>query len=141
MPSRRRSREKALQILYLRDIRGQSVEEATADYYGSLASEEATPSEERDLFAEELVSGVALKKDHIDRLIEECSTNWRLDRMAVVDRNLIRLAAYDMAYANTPPPVAIKEALQLAERYCDPESVPFVNGLLDALSKLARGAR
>ncbi len=138
MASRRRSREKALQILYLKDVRNQSVEDALEAYYGSLASEDAEPAGERDLFADELVSGVNLKGREIDGLIEECSRNWRLGRMAVVDRNLIRLAAYDMAYLRTPPPVAIKEALQIAERYCDPQSIPFVNGLLDAISKRVR---
>jgi transcription antitermination protein NusB len=135
MASRHRSRERALQILYLKDMREYSVKEATESYYSSLASEEAAPTEEEDLFAVELVSGVDLKIEEIDSRIEECSTNWRLARMAAVDRNLLRLALYDMAYVGTHRAVAIKEALQLAERFSDPKSVPFINGVLDALSK------
>jgi len=135
MASRHRSRERALQILYLKDMRDYSVEEATASYYSSPASEEAAPIGEEDLFAAELVGGVDLNIEEIDRRIEECSTNWRLDRMAAVDRNLIRLAVYDMAYMGTHPAVAIKEALQLAERFSDPKSVPFINGVLDGVSK------
>lgn len=125
----------ALQILYLKDMRGQSVEEATEAYYGSLASEEAVPEKEQDLFAAELVSGVELRLEEIDKHIEECSKNWRMERMAAVDRNVLRLAVYDMAYIGTHRAVAIKEALQLAEQYSDPKSVPFINGVLDGLSK------
>ena len=135
MSSRHRSREKALQILYLRDMRKQPVEEAIEAFYSSLATEDDETPPERDLFTEELVSGIALKTEEVDKQIEAHSKNWRLTRMSAVDRNILRLAVYEMSFAGTPAPISIDEALLLAERFSGDASIPFINGVLDAVKR------
>jgi transcription antitermination protein NusB len=134
MPSRQRSRQHALQMLYLADMRGQEGDDAARAFYGSLASEEAEPTA-RDAFADELVRGTLTNRTQIDQAIARHSANWRLDRMAVVDRNLLRLAAYELRYMATPAAVAIDEALELASKFCSPESIGFLNGVLDAIRR------
>ena len=135
MPSRQRSRQYALQMLYLLDMREQPVDEAISSFYASLASEDAEPTDDRDPFAEELVRGTLNNRVSIDQAIAKHSAHWRLDRMAVVDRNLLRLATYEMAHHKTPAAVVIDEALELASKFCAPESVSFLNGVLDAIRK------
>ena len=140
MPSRQRSRQHALQMLYLLDMREQPVEEAIRSFYASLASEEAEPIEAGDSFAEELVHGTLANKVSIDQAIAKHSQHWRLDRMAVVDRNLLRLATYEMAHRKTPAAVVIDQALELASKFSAPESVSFLNGVLDAIRKSSEPA-
>jgi transcription antitermination protein NusB len=135
MPSRQRSRQYALQMLYLLDMREQPVEEAIASFYASLASEEAEPTDDKDPFAEQLVRGTLEQRNKLDQAIAKNSQHWRLDRMAVVDRNLLRLAAYELTYSKTPAAVVIDQALELAGKFCAPESVSFLNGVLDAIRK------
>ena len=135
MASRRRSRQHALQILYQWDMRKEPVEEAIAAFYTSLYNEESAERPERDEFTESLASGTASKAAEIDELISKHSEHWRLERMPAVDRNILRLAVYEMLYGGTPPAVAIDEALELARRFAGDESVSFVNGVLDALRK------
>jgi N utilization substance protein B len=137
MSSRRRSREHALQILYQWDMRKQPVEESIEAFYGSLYSEEnAAP--ERDEFLEQLVRGTVEKAEEIDALISSHAEHWRLERMPAVDRNLLRLAIYEMRNTETPAPVVIDEALELARRFSTEESVQFVNGVLDAIHREGR---
>lgn len=135
MPSRHRSRERALQILYQWDVQRQPAEEAINGYFGSLDAEEGQEKPERDRFTEELVRGVAQHADHLDHQISQHSEHWRLERMSVVDRNILRLAVYEMIHAGTPAPVAIDEALRLAQRFSGEEAGAFVNGVLDAVRK------
>jgi N utilization substance protein B len=135
MPSRHRSRERALQILYLWDMRKQPVEEAIEAFYGSLATDDGEAPPARDPFSEELVSGVVLKAEEVDAQIQAHSEHWRIDRMAAVDRSILRLAIYEMSFAGTPPPIAIDEALLLAQRFSGDASVAFVNGVLDAVKR------
>ena len=139
MPSRYKSRQTALQMLYLRDMRGEALPELFSSYYGSLASEDAEPVPERDPFAEELVEGATQKQEEIDRLIEQHSQNWRIGRMATVDRNILRLAAYELIALQTPGPVVIDQAIELATRFSAPESFGFLNGVLDAITRAVRG--
>jgi transcription antitermination protein NusB len=129
-------------MLYLLDMREQPVEEAIGSFYASLASEDAEPlsDADRDPFAEELVRGTLANRVSIDQAIAKHSQHWRLDRMAVVDRNLLRLAAYEMAHLKTPAPVVIDQALELASKFCAPESVSFLNGVLDAIRKSSEAA-
>lgn len=143
MPSRQRSRQRALQILYLLDMREQPVEEAIRSFYASLASEEAEPlaESEHDDFAESLVRGTLDHRTSLDQSIAAHSEHWRLDRMAVVDRNLLRLAAYEMAHSKTPPAVVIDQSLELAAKFSAPESVSFLNGVLDAIRRSAEAAK
>ncbi len=129
MPSRRKSREQALQILFQLDASPQPVEEAIAAFYASLS--DAAP----DQFTEELVRGVTANRDALDALIRKHSQHWRLERMPVVDRNLLRLALYEMTVLKGAPAVVIDEALEIAKRFSGEESVAFINGVLDAVRK------
>ena len=135
MASRHRSRERALQILYQWDMRKQPVEDSIAAFYGSLATEEGEEPPDQDEFTEVLVKGAANKAAAIDRRILEHSEHWRLDRMSTVDRNILRLAIYEMTELSTPPVVVIDEALELARRFSGEESVAFINGVLDAVHR------
>ena len=135
MAARHRSREHALQILFQWDMRKQPVEESIAAFYGSLYSEESAARPERDEFLEQLVRGTVEKAGEIDALISGHAEHWRIERMPAVDRNILRLAIYELRHTDTPPAVAIDEALELARRFSTEESVQFVNGVLDEVNK------
>jgi N utilization substance protein B len=135
MPTRRRSRQRALQILFLWDMRRQPVEDATAAYFDNLYSEESRIRPERDAFLDQLVRGTVEHIEEVDRRITQHAEHWRLERMPTVDRNILRLAVFEMMYSDTPAAVAIDEALELARRYSNEESVLFVNGVLDAVHR------
>jgi N utilization substance protein B len=134
MPSRRRSRQRALQILFLWDARKQPVEDALNAYYDALYSEERL---ERDEFVNKLVRGTVEHLADVDERIAKHAEHWRMERMPAVDRNILRLAVYEMQHAGTPAAVAIDEALELARKYSNEESVQFVNGVLDAIHREA----
>ena len=134
MPSRYRSRQTALQILYLCDQRQLPADQAIASYYDSLSSEEAEPVNERDPFAEDLASGVLSDQGAIDALIAQFAENWRMERMAVVDRNILRLAVHEMRNLATPAAVVIDQALDLAEKFSGDNATGFINGVLDAVN-------
>ena len=144
MPARRKSRQRALQVLFLWDLRKVHIEEALQIFYSSLycaEMEEDTGEDnvlpiEPDPFLESLARGTAAHSAELDALIEERAENWRLERMPNVDRNILRMAIYEMKMLDTPPAVVIDEALELARRYSDVDAVPFVNGVLDAVRKL-----
>ena len=90
---------------------------------------------ERDEFLEQLVRGTVEKAGEIDALISGHAEHWRIERMPAVDRNILRLAIYELRNTETPPAVTIDEALELARRFSTEESVQFVNGVLDAVNK------
>ncbi|HEY2744735.1 MAG TPA: transcription antitermination factor NusB [Polyangia bacterium] len=138
MGTRRRAREFALQILYQLDVQALSDDQAIAMYWKNFAaSAEAEGASVADLgeiqpFAERLVRGVREHLGELDAQIQGASKNWRLERMARVDRNLIRLGLYELKYADdVPAKVAINEAIEIAKRYGTHESSAFVNGILD----------
>jgi transcription antitermination protein NusB len=133
MPSRFRGRQRALQILYLWDVRKIPVEEAINTYFSPLAVEEDEEVPERDDFSLDLAHGTTGNQKDIDERIARHSEHWRLERMAVVDRNILRLATFEMAFLKTPPPVVIDQALELARRFSSDESVAFLNGVLDSI--------
>ena len=108
------------------------MDEAIAAYYDSLYSEESETPLARDVFVEELVKGVVEHVEDIDARITRHAEHWRLERMPAVDRNVLRLAVWEMLGPKTPPAVAIDEALELVRKYSGDESVHFVNGVLDA---------
>ena len=136
MPARHRSRQHALQVLFSWDLRKQPVDEALEAFYKSLASEEEDPQREQpDEFMEALVRGSAEQAVVIDERIAAKSDNWRLDRMPAVDRNILRLAVFEMTNVGTPAPVVIDEALELARKFSTDESVAFINGVLDAVRR------
>lgn len=139
MPSRHRSRQRALQILFQLDMRKQPAETAINAYYETLYSEENETRPEPDLFMETLVKGTLARAEAIDTRIARHSEHWRVERMPAVDRNILRLAIYEMTEVKTPAAVAINEALELARRFSGDESVPFINGVLDAIRRQEPG--
>ncbi len=137
MPSRRRSRERALQILFSWDARHQPVDEAIDAYFQTLYSEEQP---ERDGFAAELVRGAVRNASAIDIRIAKHAEHWRMERMPAVDRNILRLAVFEMTSEKTPAAVVIDEAIELARKFSSEESAQFVNGVLDAIHREASAA-
>jgi N utilization substance protein B len=136
MPARHRSRQRALQVLFLRDQRKQDIGDAISSFYETLGSEEENPQRTPpDEFMENLVRGAAAGSGAIDQRITANSANWRIERMPAVDRNILRLAVYEMNELKTPPAVVIDEALELARQFSGEESVAFINGVLDAVRR------
>ncbi|MDP6468398.1 MAG: transcription antitermination factor NusB [Pirellulaceae bacterium] len=127
MSRRSRAREVVLQILYEDDLNPDR-NMAVADEFlrGRLNHDE-----ELVVFAVELLAGVRRNRGELNALLEERAQNWSLARMAVTDRNVMRLAAYEMLYTDTPDRVVINEAIELARRYGSKQSSQFVNGVLD----------
>tara|TARA_B100002003_G_scaffold243442_1_gene267902 strand:+ start:8668 stop:9129 length:462 start_codon:yes stop_codon:yes gene_type:complete len=136
---RHRGRVAALQLLYQREVGGAvgtELDEAVDRYWVEHPAPEA-----RQLFATGLLQGAIEARDRIDPLIESAADNWRLSRMAVVDRTILRLAVYELLAAVTPPAVVIDEALELAKTFSGDQSARFVNGVLDAVKRtLEEGA-
>jgi N utilization substance protein B len=136
MRKRTKAREAALKILYAIDITREGPEKCIENYWSGADEPEA----EVRSYAETLVRGTAANRSAIDAVITECATNWELDRMAVIDRNIIRVAAYELIYEKEmPPKVAINEAIDLAKKYGDKDSGKFVNGVLDKINKVKGG--
>ena len=135
MPSRRRSRQQALQVLFLWDMSKQSVPDSLRAYFETLVAEEGRPKPPVDPFLLELVNGAVENLTEIDRRISVHAEHWRIERMPAVDRNILRLAVFEMLRSPTPAPVVIDEALELARRFSNEESVQFVNGVLDAVHR------
>ena len=125
-----------MQVLFLVDLRRQPVSEAISSFYGTLASEEEPVKDSpADEFMETLVRGTKENVDEIDSWISKKSENWRLERMPAVDRNILRMALFEMSKTDTPPAVVIDEALELARQFSGDESVAFINGVLDAVRR------
>lgn len=141
MPSRHLSRRRALQLLYECDLRKVGPEDALRDYFQTLYTEENEDMPAQDQFMEELVYGVIRDQEVLDALITRRSENWKLERMPMVDRNVLRLAAFEMLRTQTPPAVVIDQAIELARRFSGEESARFVNGVLDALRKGEESAK
>lgn len=141
MASRRRAREFALQALYQSDLREVSVATALNDLWSGLMDGDGlddgrAPESEEVEFAQRLCVGVDEQRDEIDRLIEESSTNWRMPRMPVVDRNILRLAAYELrSCTDIPATVSINEAIELAKKFGSADSRAFVNGIVDRIAR------
>jgi N utilization substance protein B len=135
MPSRHRSRQRALQILFQLDMSQQPVEAAIEAYFNSLCSEESEIQPMPDPFMEQLIRGTREHAAEIDARIGRHSEHWRVERMPAVDRNILRLAIYEMTSGVSPAAVVINEALELARRFSGEESVAFVNGVLDAIRR------
>lgn len=131
MSTRRKSRELALQSLYQTELNGQALV-AAFDLLCShfKVNRKAVP------YARELIAGVADRLDEIDALIQKHAEHWRLGRMSVVDRNILRLATLELAFReDVPASVVINEALEIAKRFSTDEAAPFINGILDAIRK------
>ena len=129
MLERSRARRQALQILYQRDITGESVNRILVA--GSYSVEDGEPDE----YCRALVSGVEDRLPTIDSTIGEVSENWAVSRMPLVDRNILRLATYEICYCgDIPPSVSINEAVELAKTYGGEDSSKFVNGVLGKIA-------
>jgi N utilization substance protein B len=140
MGNRRKGRELALQILFQLDMQDRiSDEQALGLFWQNFArgaEDEAHDGEEHDGddrdFANQLVRGVRKHLTELDAALSKASRNWRIERMARVDRNLLRLALFELIHASdVPPKVAINEAIEIAKRFGTSESPAFVNGILD----------
>ena len=132
MGSRRKARECALQMLFQWDITHDAIEQIQSTFWEG--QEDA--GEDTRAFAESLAAGAIERVEKIDALIGRHAENWRLDRMAVVDRNILRLATYEfIADAETPKTVVINEAIEIARRFSAQESPQFINGILDSIRK------
>jgi N utilization substance protein B len=132
--SRRKSRELAMQMLFQGDIGKQSPEAVRKTFW--FAREDAEADPETRGFAEDLFRVATSRTVEIDELIEKYAKNWRIERMPAVDRNVLRLAAAEMlGFKTTPIPIVINEALEIARRFSGPESVGFLNGVLDSMAK------
>lgn len=129
MARRRRAREVVLQLLYQEDL-NPDVREADVNRFlaGRLLGDRVTID-----FARRLLLGVRRNRDELDQQLESHTENWKLQRMAATDRNVLRLAAFEMQYTETPGLVVINEAVDLARRYGSKQSAQFVNGVLDGL--------
>jgi len=129
MGERHRAREFALQMLFQMDIGGAGIEDTFAAFWAS----HPVPGVTRD-YAERLVRGTIDHRGEIDRLIGDSTEHWRVDRMAGVDRNILRLAVYEFLFEReTPAIVAIDEAIEIAKRFGGEDSGQFINGILDAV--------
>ena len=140
MAARHRSRKRALQVLFEWDMRGEPVDQAISNYYNTLYSEESENQIKPDRFMEELVRGTVEKAPQIDAQIQAKAEHWRLERMPVVDRNILRLAIFELMQNTVPAPIVIDEALELARQFSGDESMSFINGLLDAVRRQALAA-
>jgi N utilization substance protein B len=130
--TRRKSRELAMQMLFQGDLGKQTPEQVGKTFW--VASEESDGDVRG--FAQDLYRVATVRAEEIDELITQHLVNWRLERMPGVDRNVLRLAVAEMlGFKGTPFPIIINEALEIARRYSAPESVSFLNGVLDALAK------
>ena len=126
-----RARARALQAIYAWDLRGETdFERVSARIFDDLA----VSADERK-FAGLLLRILTENQKDIDRELAEVTTNWRLDRLGVIERCVLRLAAAELRQGETPPRVVLRESIRLAERYGNPDSARFVNGVLDALAR------
>lgn len=134
MGARTSGREAALQVLFAIDAAEHKPDKASADFWREMPGE----LEGRD-YADELVTKVSELKQEVDDRISQISANWRVDRMTPVDRNILRISAFELLHkADIPVEVIIDEAVELAKRYGGENSPAFVNGVLDQLAKAAR---
>ncbi|MBB5319169.1 transcription antitermination factor NusB [Tunturibacter empetritectus] len=132
MGTRRKSRELTMQMLFQGDLGKQSPEQVQKVFWASVEDVDA----ETRGFAEDLYRIATTRDEEIDKLIEEHAQNWRLERMPVVDRNLLRASVAEMlGFPNTPAAIIINETLEIGRRYAAPESIHFLNGVLDAIAR------
>ena len=138
MRNRTRGREYALQMLYQADIRHAGRAQILEEFWG----EEEQPPAEVKAFANELFTGTLDHLETVDALIARHADNWDIKRMAVIDRNILRLGVFELLHLDdVPPKVSIKGAIELAKRFGDADSSKFINGILDAIHKTTHAAK
>ncbi|CAN5428121.1 transcription antitermination factor NusB [soil metagenome] len=131
MGTRRKARECALQMLFAADVAKDREDVLTNSYWDELG--ETTLDEPTRLFANNLTNGTLRQIETIDNRIRTRAEHWRIERMAIVDRNILRLAVYELLYNDTPSTIVINEALEVARRFSTFEATQFINGILDAI--------
>jgi len=133
MTLRHQSRELALQALYFWEVGGATPEEALGHVVAEQAPEASEPVR---VFALELLRGTVIAHEELDLIIGRHIDNWRIERLAVIDKLILRLATWELRYQpDTPPAVVVNEALELARTFSADESIKFVNGVLDGIRK------
>jgi N utilization substance protein B len=131
MGARHRARQYAVQVLFQLDVTGEDPGDALAGFWESRDPVPAVRS-----FTEELVCGSWEQREHLDSVLEESAANWKVSRMAMVDRNVLRLALYELLHGQgTPSPVVLDEAIELGKQFGNADSGPFINGILDAVRR------
>ncbi|MGA8220387.1 MAG: transcription antitermination factor NusB [Candidatus Acidiferrales bacterium] len=130
MTLRRKSREFALQMLFEWDMARQKPAQIEKHFWRAARAADSTRK-----FANQLFQGAIAQADLSDRLVEKLSENWKLERLAAVDRNILRLAIYELRSGTAPAKVVIDEALELAKKFSSAEAPAFLNGVLDAARK------
>jgi len=140
MGLRRKSREMALQFLFSLDFQEYSCSPDLVETNLEMFCQTFEVGDRSLPYGRQLIEGICLHLDEIDALLAKHSHNWRVERMSSVDRNILRIAVFELQYAeDTPAQVAMNEALEIAKRYSIEESVSFINGILDAVqSALAK---
>ena len=133
MGSRRKARECALQMLFAADVAEMPADDVVRRYWAELGESDLDTTA-RD-FATRLASRTLSNLELLDERIRSRAEHWRISRMAVVDRNILRLAVYEFLYEPTPRTVAINEALEIARRFSTYEATQFINGILDAIKR------
>ncbi len=133
MGSRRKARECALQMLFAADVAETPPDEVVRTYWAELGDPDL--EEPARHFATRLAAGTLAQIQALDERIRSRAEHWRIARMAVVDRNILRLAVYEFLYEPTPRTVAINEALEIARRFSTYEATQFINGILDAIKR------
>jgi N utilization substance protein B len=137
--TRHKARECALQMLFASDLVHGDPASLTSDYWNELG-DTSIDDKTRD-FANGLVRGTIANRELIDDRIRTRAEHWRIERMAIVDRNVLRLAVYEFLYQDTPDTVAINEALEIARRFSTYEATQFINGILDAIKQDIESSR
>jgi len=140
MSSRHRSRERALQLLYQWESSGETPEAVITTYFKSLSDSIGGKIVSQDGFAEQLFHGVTRRAESLDEVIQKHASNWKQDRMALVDRNVLRIAVFEMDQGDSATAVVIDEAIELARRFSGDKSSKFINGVLDAIRKTREGS-
>ncbi len=137
MTLRRKAREHALQLLYQWELTGNSPAAIEESFWHTARAAPQTRA-----FAHQLFTGAVTAAPELDKLIAQHSKNWRFDRLAAIDRNILRLGAYELRFATAPAKVVMDEAVELAKSFSDSGGPAFVNGILDAIEKeLTGGAK
>ena len=134
MTLRRKSREFALQMLFQWEMSEQEPSRIEANFWKSARAEKNTR-----VFANQLFEGTVAQVAALDELLGKHTEHWRTERMAAVDRNILRLGAYELRSTDTPAKVILNEAVELAKKFSSEESAPFINGVLDAVAKSLEG--
>lgn len=133
MGSRRKARECALQMLFAADVAETPADDVVRSYWAELGESDLDDTARE--FATRLASRTLSNLELLDERIRSRAEHWRISRMAVVDRNILRLAVYEFLYEPTPRTVAINEALEIARRFSTYEATQFINGILDAIKR------